>query len=497
MINFLKRFWDEHPLLSVLIIALIPRLIAAFLSKGYGMHDDHFGPVEQPFQIMHDITYWTDRVNNAPHGHSIVYPLLHFGLFNALQSIGMRDPQNKMLIVRLLHALYSLLVVSFGYKIAEHFSSRKNARTTGLVLALFWAFPFLSVRNLIEMVCIPPLMAGIYYILKSSERRSYIWYSGVCFGLAFVFRYQTLFVTAPAAMLLLYQKQWKSFFYFSLACFFTMLLVQGSADIFAWGYPFAAFLAYVGYNSTHSMDYVIGPWYNYLLLIAGAMIPPTSFVLLYGFVKNWKKTLMVFLPVVVFFAFHSYFPSKQERFIFTVIPLIVTLSVVGWLEITQTSPFWLRHQKLVRGFWIWFWIMNTVLLVPFTVYYSKRSRVESMYYFYNHKVTAMVLVGGNLGTIQPPLFYSDQYPMKIYPIENDGDLQQLPVHIQESQVQPNYVVMFGKEDIDRRAAKVETTMQKKLVIEKQIDPSFLDDVFYHLNPRGNKNQAAFIYHIAS
>lgn len=206
---------------------------------------------------------------------------------------------------------------------------------------------------------------------------------------------------------------------------------------------------------------------------------------------------MVFLPVVVFFAFHSYFPSKQERFIFTVIPLIVTLSVVGWLEITQTSPFWLRHQKLVRGFWIWFWIMNTVLLVPFTVYYSKRSRVESMYYFYNHKVTAMVLVGGNLGTIQPPLFYSDQYPMKIYPIENDGDLQQLPVHIQESQVQPNYVVMFGKEDIDRRAAKVETTMQKKLVIEKQIDPSFLDDVFYHLNPRGNKNQAAFIYHIAS
>lgn len=495
MLQFLKRFWNEHPLLSVLIIALIPRLIAAFLSKGYGMHDDHFGPIEQPFQIMHDITYWTSRVNNAPHGHSIVYPLIHFGLFNLFQKIGIDDPQTKMLIVRLLHALYSLLVVSFGYKIAEHFSSKDIACKTGLVLALFWAFPYLSVRNLIEMVCIPPLMAGTYYILKSSERRSYVWYSGICFGLAFVFRYQTLFVTATVAMLLLYQKQWKSFFYFSLACFFTMLLVQGSADIFAWGYPFAAFLAYVGYNSTHSMDYVIGPWYNYLLLVAGALIPQVSFFLLYGFLRNWKKTLMAFLPVVVFFVFHSYFPNKQERFIFSVIPLILTLSVAGWIELTQTSEFWMKHRTLVRGLWIWFWVINIVLLVPFTTYYAKRSRVEAMYYFYHKNVSAMVLVGGKLGTIQPPLFYSDQYPMKIYPIENDGDLQQLPSHIQASQVQPNYALMFGTEDFEQRKLNVETALQKKLILEKTIEPSFIDYILFRLNPRGNKNQTSYVLRI--
>jgi hypothetical protein len=400
-----------------------------------------------------------------------------------------------MLVVRLLHAFYSLLVVSFGYKIAEHFSSKDIARKTGVVLALFWAFPYLSVRNLIEMVCIPPLMAGTYYILKSSERRSAVWFSGICFGLAFVFRYQTLFVTATVAMVLLYQKQWKSFFYFSIACFVTMLLVQGSADVFAWGYPFAAVLAYVGYNSTHSMDYVIGPWYNYLLLIAGAMVPPTSFMLLYGFLKNWKKTLIVWLPVVVFFVFHSYFPNKQERFIFSVIPLILTLSVVGWLEVTQTSPFWLKHRRIVRGLWIWFWVINVVLLVPFTTYYAKKSRVESLYYLYNKPITGLLLIGGTLGAVQLPMYYADQYPIVQYKIEYDGDLQQVQLQLKQGHVQPNYAIMFGSENFEQRKLEVETALKKKMTLEKTVEPSFIDYVLYRLNPRGNKNQTSFVFRV--
>ena len=459
------------------------------------MHDDHFGPIEQPFIIMHDITYWTGRVNNDPHGHSIVYPLLHFGLFNMLQSLGMRDPQDKMLVVRLLHAFYSLFVVSFGFKIAEHFSTKDIARKTGLVLALFWAFPYLSVRNLIEMVCIPPLMAGTYYILKSSERRSYIWYSGICFGVAFAFRYQTLFVTATVAMLLLYQKQWKQFLLFSFACFLTMLLVQGSADIFAWGYPFAAFLSYVGYNAAHGYDYTTGPWYNYLLLVAGALIPPASFMLLYGFLKNWKKTMMVSLPVIVFFIFHSYFPNKQERFIFSVIPLILTLSVVGWIELSQTSLFWQKHRTCTRGLWIWFWVINIILLVPFTTYYAKKSRVEALYYLYEKPITSMLLIGGNLGVIQPPMFYADQFPVDQYQINNDGDLQEVQAQLKQARVQPNYALMFGTEDFDLRKQKVETALHRKLILEKTVDPSFLDYVLFRLNPRGNKNQTSFVFRV--
>ena len=103
IIDRLKRFWQEHPLASIVLLALIPRLVAVVLSKGYGMHDDHFGPIEQPFIIMNDITYWTSRT--TPHGHSIVYPSIHYVLFQGFEAIGIRDPQAKMYLVRFLHGL--------------------------------------------------------------------------------------------------------------------------------------------------------------------------------------------------------------------------------------------------------------------------------------------------------------------------------------------------------------------------------------------------------
>ena len=259
-----ERFWNEHPLLAILIIALIPRLIAAIFSKGYGMHDDHFGPIEQPFIIMQNISYWTSRAN--PHGHSIVYPLIHYVLFNGLEYFGIMDPQFKMYIVRFLHAFYSLIVVFFGFKIAERLSDQNTAKEVGLILALFWAFPFLSVRNLIEMVCIPPLMAGFYYSLISRERTRNAFIAGLCFGLAFVFRYQTLSISGTLGLIFLFRKEFKQMFLLAGGFLVTAIIIQGSVDIFAWGYPFASFLEYVGYNARHGEDYTTGPWYNYLFL---------------------------------------------------------------------------------------------------------------------------------------------------------------------------------------------------------------------------------------
>jgi len=38
----IKQYWNEKPLFSIIIIALVLRILAAFFSQGYGMHDDHF-----------------------------------------------------------------------------------------------------------------------------------------------------------------------------------------------------------------------------------------------------------------------------------------------------------------------------------------------------------------------------------------------------------------------------------------------------------------------
>jgi len=65
-------------------------------------------------------------------------------------------------------------------------------------------------------------------------------------------------------------------------------------------------------------------------------------------------------------------------------------------------------------------------------------------------------------------------------------MELVPVH-------PNYAVFFGMDDLDGRVARVETALHVRCTLARRIDASFLDDVFYRLNPRNNKNETTFIY----
>ena len=48
-VSYFSFLWREHPLGTIIILALVFRLIAAIFSQGYGMHDDHFIAIEEPW----------------------------------------------------------------------------------------------------------------------------------------------------------------------------------------------------------------------------------------------------------------------------------------------------------------------------------------------------------------------------------------------------------------------------------------------------------------
>ncbi len=196
-----------------------------------------------------------------------------------------------MFIVRFLHAAYSLLIVYYGYQITIKLGNQKTAKHVGIFLALYWLLPFMSVRNLVEVVCIPPMMIGFYLGLKSDERNQLkLWIlAGFLFGLTFAIRYQTLLITGGIGLVLITQKRWQPFLYYSTGVILGLFILQGVVDTIAWGYPFAAFIQYTGYNVDYRYAYVVGPWYRYILLISGVLIPPISFYLIFGALKTWKK----------------------------------------------------------------------------------------------------------------------------------------------------------------------------------------------------------------
>lgn len=496
--NQVRKYWEQSPLAVIMMLAILTRLVAVIFSKGWGMHDDHFLVIEasQSWVDGYDYNKWLpgSSGNTGPTGHSFFYVGLHYLLFLLMKTLGMTDPQSKMYVIRLIHAAFSLLTVYFGYRIALKEGGRKAASAAGLLLALLWFMPFLSVRNLVEVACIPFLIWSIWLILKIKPGQAgfmNFFLAGLLGGLAFSVRFQTLMFSAGIGLALLLNRKWKGAFIFGTGLLLSVALIQGVVDSFIWGYPFAEVTAYINYNVEHAYTYFVAGWYMYILLILGILIPPVSLFLVTGFIRNWRKRLLLFLPSLIFIVFHSAFPNKQERFILPAIPFLVILGIIGWQELVQRYS--LEKNRIIRGCWIFFWIVNLLLLPFTTTTYSKKARAESMTYLSQYKDIKVLLLEdtNNDEAKMCPRFYLGQWVHEVF-VTKKYPLEKLnPIEVTMEEHIPRFFLFFGSENIGDRVAALKE-VYPSMEFETRVEPGLLDRFICWLNPI-NANQTIFIY----
>ncbi len=495
----LQSYYQDHPLRFVLLLGAFVRLIAVIFSKGYGMHDDHFLIIEaaQSWVDGYDYNNWLPQnsVEGKPTGHSFFYAGLHYLLFSLTQVLGWIDPQSKMFLVRLIHAAFSLLIISIGFKITKHISNQKTAAHVGLLLALLWFFPILSVRNLVELVCVPPLMYATWLLLKNKDQKALRNYllAGFIGGFAVAIRIQSVLFLGGIGLVLLIWKHWKGAVLFGIMAFVAIFLSQ-LTDLFTWGYVFAEYREYITYNILHSESYFTQPWYNFILLICGVLIPPVSLFLVYGYLKEWKKHLLIFLPAFIFIVFHSYFPNKQERFILPAIPFLIILGSVGWTNFIQQSEFWQKRKSWINGSWNFFWVLNTILLLLFTTTYSKRSRVESMSYLFDQEdFRGMIIERSHRDDCYlMPRYYLNNWNLPIYCVNQSIGDEELPELIKKwKEKDVNYLLIVEEKDLEQRQQRILQHLPEAS-LKTVVDPSFMDKVLHWLNPY-NQNEKVYIY----
>jgi 4-amino-4-deoxy-L-arabinose transferase-like glycosyltransferase len=465
------------------------------------MLDDHFLVIE-PAQSWVDGEDYNDWLpgsprNTGPTGHNFFYPGLHYLLFSFFRFIHLEDPQVKMFFVRIIHAGWSLVTVYLGYKIAKKAGNDKSARLTGLLLAILWFMPWLSVRNLIEVVCIPFLMLAIWHIMNSPEKRNqFMVYlvAGLFLGMAFIIRIQTSFFSIGLGLAILIQGKWKALGGLILGSLIPPVIIHGTIDLFIWGRPFAEVIGYVKGNIIDATSYVNMPWYNYFLVILGILLPPVSFFLFYGYFKNLRKHLIIFLPVAVFFIFHSCFPNKQERFILPIIPLVIILGTIGWNNLVFTSSFWKKRRKLLNGCWIFFWCVNIIILVFVSVVYSKKARVETMIYLSKYEGIKSLLVAdeGNSPELFP-CFYLKQWPIIYDELLPDENTDSLIIRASKAPLfkQPRFILFSAENNLSKMVIEARKSFPF-IVYETTINPGFMDRFIRWLNPV-NKNRTVYIY----
>jgi hypothetical protein len=500
MRNHIIDMWEKQPLKLILLLAILMRLVASIFSKGYGMHDDHFLVLEpaQSWVDGYDYNSWLPGSSEkpTPSGHSFFYVSIHYLILWVMKFTGIFNPQTKMFIIRLLHAAFSLITVYIGYKITLKLSDQKTAKMTGLMLAVLWFMPFLSVRNLVEIVCIPFLIYATWLIIKNWDKEKglkYFFYAGLVIGLGFSVRFQIITFAFGLGLAVMIKLRWKESLLYGSGFILSAIIVQGGVDYFVWGKPFMELREYIRYNIENASTYVTNSWYSYVLLILGALIPPVSIFLFIGFFRSWRKYLILFLPTFIFILFHSVFPNKQERFIFPIIPFIIILGMIGWREYLLNGKFLKPGRRFLKSSWIIFWTLNIILLLPFSVMYSKKSRVEAMVYLSHFDNVSRILVENSVGKYIPmiPIFYAGQY-IYDYTASAEKPASSLPEIVKNNRgYQPRFFLFIEPGNIDQRVAEMKKVFPN-LIYETTINPGMVDEILNWLNPR-NDNQTIIIY----
>jgi hypothetical protein len=493
----LKKIIVALTLRQILLIGFIARLLAVFFSPGYAFHDDHFELPELIFMWKDGISFlWA---GSDVHVFSLVYPALMYLVFDACHAVGIHRPEDLMLVSRLLHAMVSMLGIYYAYLLTFRLTARKDtANIVALTIALFWIFPFMSVRNLREFLCVPFLLMGCYYIAAVKLTTRSVFLAALFFAIAFSIRLQAILIPLGIGLCLLFQKEYtKKAFLFGAAFAVAYMLTQGLFDLVYYGDPIANVKEYVRFNSNPGNIGLQpqGPWYQYIGTVAGVVWGFPFLFLAWGYIYSARMSFQLKMFVIaslLFFAFHSYYSNKQERFILPFIPYFLLLGIIGFQEYYNRpcTATWLKKTaKIVLA---WFLLLNTIGLVVLTLTYSKRSRVEGMIYLRKKGDVTNILMEGDVSLQRPPLFYLGKH-LDNYVLRTSDTIEQLKTEMQNSgKPAPNYIIMAGNENFDQRLARLKIVFPN-LKQETVVTTSFVDNLAHWLNPKHNQNEDWYIY----
>ena len=480
----------------ILIIAFLLRLIAVFFSKGFGWSDDQFEVIEVAHSWVRGWDYWLR--DGTPSVHSVVYPGFNFLILWISENLGITDGQDKMFIVRLVHALFSLLTVFFGYKITERLAGSLVAKKVGLLLACFWLFPYLSVRNLIEWFCVPFCMFSFWVMLlaekETRKRLKYVLWiiAGFGIGTAFGIRIMSLIFGGGVGLALMYRKELQTAIVYGLGIILGMFSLQGTVDGLVWGNPLGSTRAFIEYNMTQHGLYPTNHPLFFILVILGIFIPPVSIFLSFGFIRTIKKHLLLFMPAFCFLLFHSLFPNRQERFIFPMLPLFIVLGVIGWESYVSGNVFFNKYKNFYRKIIFSFIFINAILLLVVATHYGKKSRCEPWTIIARQGDLRDVIIHVHNDNFQheSQFYLNNQKPIHqpvVQLTDSDDAIHQL-----EQQYRPNYIVFIRDEKLTERTIQMKRIYPRMYPLEI-VQPGIIDRLVHFMNPKNNPNFVVHIY----
>lgn len=479
----------EHPLIALLTIAFLFRMLAVIFAKGFMAPDDHFLTIEIADGWLKGINHWyTDK----PPMRGILYPYIVTASMWILKQVSIVRPEVVMFFIRLSHGLWSLITVPLIYLAVKKYSDDRTAFTAGLIGAIFYITPFMSVRNLPEFFCQPVILAGLIladFSFDDEKAKSRNWLlSGLLLGLGFMLRYQNSLIPAGVFFYLAIRKRWRSLIPFTIGVSIT-IAVEICMDYLSYGSLQFPFVNSLIFQSGHVHAYVTNPFYTHFATILLAFIPPFSFVFIWWCYRGVKKMPIMFWATLVFLVFHSIIPQKQERFIFPILPELIVLGMIGSYGSLLTMKSWMKVL------WKWFWTVNILILIIVTFNYSQKARVESFIKLSKIPDLSDIIEINTEHPMNPPKYYLNK-DADIHLIHRWEQLDSVVPEVYEKHLEGNngscYIVIFNHKPLQYYL----DNLYKRIPAMEEvyhIKPSLVDALLHMMNPLHNHSKEAYIY----
>ena len=191
MLQRLKRFKEKHPFTSLMLVAILVRIIAVILVPGFGSRGE------------------------------LQHPTLFIAFLEKVKALlGIGDSQGMMFISRSLYAVVSLFTVSMIYRICDLTSNKQNAWLLALIPAFCCIMPsFGIIENASAFLGLPLMLYGANVVLRQEvlrqnnlsenvHRTSFL-IAGLMLGLGICVWYESAFIVFSILLILCIRRNLK------------------------------------------------------------------------------------------------------------------------------------------------------------------------------------------------------------------------------------------------------------------------------------------------
>jgi hypothetical protein len=372
-------------------------LLVAFLNDGFMGTDEYWNAMVK-YLPAQTATY-TDLVDQTDVKSPLQVMPMHLGSQIALK-LGVFHPYDQyrftilfITIINLLIYLLSFQTIqsvglwNFGkdFQLPDSVSLSEWQDTCQKVFLFLFTFYFASsftlTRPMFESLAAPWILLSmaLFYKYQSTQVLKYVIGSTVAVSLAFVMRQQAGIGAVTIPLLLLIAKDKRGFLVSSavgLVCF----VLAGIPDIFLRGGFHHSLWSVLTYNVEHGHEYGNGSILFYPLLLMGLSFFPFLWINSGGksvHTAVFKKLNFAWVFIALFVALHSYFPQKFERFMVSIIPLVIVLMTPYFTRLVFQWPR-KKWQLITMG------ALNLFILINASFFPSQKNIINAALFIDKH-----------------------------------------------------------------------------------------------------------------